>query len=195
MSLPLAFNTTVESIPGASAYLTSDPVKVAERRRRLGTESRPRIGLAWSGNTQHTHDRFRSIELSGLMKWLPPEFQYVSLQKELREADRESLRSYDIVHFGEELGDFGYTAALCEAMDLVISVDTGVAHLAAALGRPTWVLLPFDPDWRWLLDRSDTPWYPGMRLYRQKSAGDWVSVFYRLGCGLYSMFSRSRNGG
>ena len=194
MSLPLAFNTTVESIPRASEYLKSDPMKVAERRRRLGTESRPRIGLVWSGNSQHTHDRHRSIELAELMKWLPPEFQYVSLQKELREVDRETLRSHDIVHFGEELRDFSDTAALCEAMDLVISVDTGVAHLAAALGRPTWVLLPFDPDWRWLLDRDDTPWYPGMSLYRQKSPGDWVSVFYRLGSGLLSLFSGSRNG-
>jgi hypothetical protein len=116
-----------------------------------------------------------------LISCLPGDYQYVSLQKEVSNIDHETLRSEPgIVHFGHLLKDFDETAALCELMDLVISVDTSVAHLGAAMGKPTWILLPFLPDWRWLLDRSDSPWYDSARLYRQETRGDWQSVLKRV---------------
>jgi ADP-heptose:LPS heptosyltransferase len=110
-----------------------------------------------------------------------PGCRFVSLQPQLRETDRELLAAWpDALDAGRELRDFGDTAALIAALDLVISVDTGVAHLAGALGRPVWLLLPHVPDWRWLLDRDSSPWYPSARLYRQKAAGDWPALLARV---------------
>jgi hypothetical protein len=177
MSLALAFNTTIETIPSASKYLSSDKKKLTHWAGRLGKKVKPRIGLVWSGARKHLNDHNRSILLSSLINKLPSEFQYVSLQKEVSEDDRKSIRSQDIVHFGDEMVDFTDTAALCDLMDLVISVDTSVGHLSAALGKPTWLLLPFSPDWRWLLDREDSLWYPSIKLYRQESIDDWTNVF------------------
>jgi hypothetical protein len=115
----------------------------------------------------------RSLALSDLLAALPPGCDYTSLQKELRPGDAAAFETSGIAHFGSELLDMDDTAALCACMDLVIAVDTSVAHLAGALGLPVWVLLPHMPDWRWLLDRNDSPWYPSARLYRQQRAGDW----------------------
>ena len=161
LSLPLAFQTELDTIPNPRAYLAADAGLRAKWAQRLGEKTRPRIGLVWSGRATHTNDRNRSVALGGLMAHLPSECQYVSLQREVRDADRAVLEAHgEILHFGEELRDFAETAALCELMDIVISVDTSVAHLAAALGREVWVLLPKNPDWRWLMDRNDSPWYP-----------------------------------
>jgi hypothetical protein len=136
--------------------------------------------LAWSGNEAHKNDNNRSILLADLRE-LPTDCQYISLQKEVRDSDRETLCSRpDILHFGNQLHDFSDTAALCELMDIVISVDTSVAHLAGALGKPVWILLPFNPDWRWLLDRADSPWYPSASLFRQEKIGQWESVIKRV---------------
>jgi hypothetical protein len=177
LSLPLAFKTTLESIPSPGPYLKADALKVKQWSERLGLKNRPRIGLVWSGNAQHKNDHNRSIPLELLLSRLPERFDWVSLQRELREDDQRVLELHpDIRHFGDELQDFTDTAALCEQMDLVISVDTSVAHLSGALGRPTWVLLPHVPDWRWLLDRDDSPWYGCMKLYRQPAPGNWGSV-------------------
>ena len=105
----------------------------------------------------------------------------MSLQKDVSEADRKTLASRsEILHFGEQLNDFTDTAALCELMDVVVSVDTSVAHLAGAMGRPVWILLPFAPDWRWLLGRDDSPWYPSARLFRQSKVDDWDGVIARV---------------
>ena len=115
------------------------------------------------------------------MPLLSAKFEFVSLQKDLRKADAAILREHlQIRHFGAELEDFTDTAALCELMDLVISVDTSVAHLAGAMGKPVWILLPFVPDWRWMLDREDSPWYSSARLYRQAQVGDWAGVIKRV---------------
>ena len=177
LSLPLAFKTTLESIPSPGPYLEADAEKVKQWSGRLGRKSRPRIGLVWSGNTQHKNDHNRSIPLELLLTQLPDRFEWVSLQREVRETDQRVLEFNSRVHhFGSELEDFTDTAALCALMDLVISVDTSVAHLSGALGRPTWVLLPHVPDWRWLLDREDSPWYACVRLYRQPAPGDWSPV-------------------
>lgn len=177
MSLPLAFGTTMDNVPWQGPYLRGDPQKAAVWSARLGARRRPRVGLVWSGSSKHKGDRRRSIALAELQGLLAMDCEFISLQKEVRETDAAVLASQPrIRHFGDELADFTDTAALCGLMDLVISVDTSVAHLAGALGRPLWMLLPHVPDWRWLLDREDTPWYPGTRLLRQPARGDWAAV-------------------
>jgi tetratricopeptide (TPR) repeat protein len=173
MSLPLAFRTGLESIPAPRSYLASDDALSQQWARRLGEKRLPRIGLAWSGNPLHLHDRRRSIGLAELLKYLPDGFEYFCLHKDLSVADLRGLEADERVsHFTGEL-DFDNTAALCDSLDLVISVDTSLAHLSASLGRRTWILLSFVPDWRWLLDRTDSPWYPTVTLYRQETLDDW----------------------
>ncbi len=181
LSLPLAFKTQMESIPSAIPYLFSDPEKVSRWKIKLGERYKPRIGLVWSGSTTHKNDQNRSILLSELLKHLPDQYQYVSLQKEVRGKDKDVLEfRNDILHYGNELTDFSDAAALCDLMDVIISVDTSVAHLAGALGKEVWILLPYVPDWRWLLDRNDSPWYPTAKLYRQEVIGDWDGVLEKI---------------
>jgi tetratricopeptide (TPR) repeat protein len=207
MSLPLAFGTSLDTIPCAHGYLNSDAAKRADWRARLGahTSTRnglhrvglprvglPRIGLAWSGNATNSNDRNRSIPLADFVRHLPEHFHYVSLQKEIRDADgREMLESRGILNPADELFDFSDTAALCDCMDLVISVDTSVAHLSGALGKTTWVLLPFSPSWRWLLGREDSPWYSRVTLFRQDAPGDWHGVMQRVAARLRQYFPNS----
>jgi hypothetical protein len=174
MSLPGAFKTTMETIPRHVPYLRADPHKVTRWHEILGPRTRPRIGLAWSGNPHHSNDHIRSVPLALWMDHLPDEFEYICLQNEIREADRQILRSCaKIKTIDSNLTD---TAALMDTLDLVVSVDTSLAHLSGAMGRKTWILLAFLPDWRWLVDRRDSPWYPTATLYRQPVAGDWDSV-------------------
>lgn len=178
LSMPLAFRTRLETIPSRGRYLRADADNVARWRVRLGKKTRPFIGLVWSGSATHRSDRNRSVQLAELLRYLPPGPQYVSLQKEVRANDSDALRSNPaILDVADQLNDFGDTAALCDCLDLVISVDTGVAHLSAALGKTTWIMLPFAPDWRWLLNRSDSPWYATATLFRQARPGDWSTVF------------------
>ena len=120
------------------------------------------------------------MPLASLLKHLPPDFEYFSLQKEVRETDKDALAKSNLRHFGDLLVDFADTAALCELMDLVISVDTSAAHLSGALGKETWVLLPYAPDWRWLLDRDDSPWYESVKLYRQTEDRLYAPVLERM---------------
>jgi hypothetical protein len=180
-SLPLAFGTTLDNVPSPRSYIAASPARLAEWNARLGESSQPRVGLVWSGGTKHTNDRNRSIALRELIEYLPRQFQYVSLQKETRGSDEDALRSRaDILRFDGRLDDFADTAALCQLMDVVVSVDTSVAHLSGAMGRPVWLLLPCVPDWRWLLGREDSVWYPSARLLRQDKAGDWAGVLARV---------------
>jgi tetratricopeptide (TPR) repeat protein len=189
LSLPLAFRTTLDSIPAPKKYIHVDGQDVSRWQIRLGPHSRTRIGIAWSGSPKmQPYDQRRSMPLAKLLEYLPSEFEYFSLQKEIREDDMPPLASCEFIeHYA---ADFTDTAALCECMDLIISVDTSLVHLAGALGRPTWVLLPFMPDWRWLLDRDDSPWYPGAKLYRQAAVGDWDGVLRRVADDLRRRFQR-----
>ena len=176
LSLPLAFKTDLSTIIN-SRYLKSDPQKVAEWEAKLDKTGKIRIGLAWSGNKDHKNDHNRSIALDAFKGLVNDQADYYCLQKELRPEDKAILeQTRNIPFFGDALTDFTDTAALVELMDLVITVDTSVAHLAGAMGKEVWVLLPFNPDWRWLLDRSDSPWYPSARLFRQPGIGDWDNV-------------------
>ena len=182
LSLPLAFNTNISSIPAHIPYLASSAHQVGEWSIKLGEKRNKRVGLVWSSMSSFKQDSKRSLLLADFIRALPLEnFEYVCLQKELKECDKEFFRSYqNIRFFGDELRDFSDTAALIENLDLVISTCTSVPHLSAALGKETWVLLSYVPDWRWLLDRDDSPWYPAMKLYRQTSIGDWNSVLDRV---------------
>jgi hypothetical protein len=180
MSLPLVFGTTLETIPAQVPYLYADAAKVVEWRERLGPARGRRIGLAWSGNPEHKNDRNRSIALETLASLLKVEAEFISVQKEVRPSDQAALEAHGIKHYGEELQDFEDTAALLMNMDLVITVDTAIAHLAGTLGRPVWILLPYAPDWRWLLVREDSPWYPTARLFRQPALGDWAAPVQRV---------------
>ena len=180
LSLPLAFKTDLASIPNSTPYLALATQKREHWAKKLGVKTKPRVGLVWSGSTTHKNDHNRSLVLQQLLPHLPKLFQYVCLQKEVRELDQKMLLGSEIGHYEDELKEFSDTAALCELMDLVISVDTSVAHLAGAIGKKTWVLIPNVPDWRWLLDRDDSPWYPSIKIYRQPSLGDWDGVIKRV---------------
>ena len=180
MSLPLAFKSELASIPNRNPYLAVDNNKHEKWVQKLGVKPKLQVGLVWSGSTTHKNDHNRSLTLKQLLPYLSDLCEYVSLQKEVREIDKQVLNGSNIKQHGDELNDFSDTAALCELMDLVISVDTSVAHLAGAIGKTTWVLLPHVPDWRWLLDREDSPWYPSIKIYRQPSHGDWDSVMKRI---------------
>lgn len=181
LSLPLAFQTGLDTIPAGIPYIHSDAERVVIWKNRLGHKTRPRIGLAWSGNAAHINDHNRSIALVDMLALAEDWTDCVSLQKEVRAHDRAVLDSHaGVRHYGELLHDFSDTAALVELMDIVVTVDTSVAHLAGAMGKPVWLLLPFSPDWRWLLGREDSPWYPTARLFRQPVIGDWASVIQRV---------------
>ena len=167
MSLPRVFGTRLDTIPAANGYLSADPAQTAAWRRRLPDGLK--VGLAWAGNPAHTNDRRRSLPATALDRILAaPGCNFVSLQVGRRAHEAGLLET--------RLTDFAETAALIEALDLVVTVDTAVAHLAGALGKPTWVMLPFAPDWRWLLGRDDSPWYASVRLFRQPTPGDWAAV-------------------
>jgi tetratricopeptide (TPR) repeat protein len=187
LSLPFIFKTRFDSIPISQEYLHADAQKVIRWNDQLGPKDRPRIGLAWAGSAVHKNNN-RALPLSELIRILPPGYEYIVLQKELSAADRELIQQLPGSVFAEQLADFSETAALCACMDLVISIDTAVAHLSGALGRPTWVLLPFNPDWRWLLARDDSPWYPTVRLYRQAKMNDWSLPLEKIGANLMNTF-------
>lgn len=176
-SLPLAFGTTLASIPGSDGYLRGEEERRREWRERLGGGARRRIGLAWSGNPQHRNDHKRSIPLASLAPFLAIDADFHSLQKDIRASDRAAAEASPRLRvWGDDLADFADTAALIDAMDLVITVDTSVAHLAGALAKPTWLLVPTKPDWRWMLERADSPWYASVRIFRQSAPGEWAPV-------------------
>jgi tetratricopeptide (TPR) repeat protein len=191
-SLPLAFGTRLETIPAATSYVPSPSETHREVwEGRLGPRDRLRVGLVWSGNPKHKNDHNRSISLRALSAILDVDATFVSLQKDPRPDDKAVLlERIDIVDFTDKLTDFVETAALISCLDLVITVDTSVAHLSGALGRPTWILLPYTPDWRWLLNRDDNPWYPTVRLFRQSDTLDYGPVIDRVRAELAAMAAK-----
>jgi tetratricopeptide (TPR) repeat protein len=192
LSLPLAFGTRLETIPSAVPYLRASPQALNNWEGRLGPRDRPRIGLVWSGNPMNTRDHNRSIGFSSFLSLLDINATFISLQKDVSAADAVLLNDRsDLLHFGDELRSFADTAALIANLDLVITVETSVAHLAGALAKPVWVLLPFIPDWRWHLDRDDSPWYPTARLFRQDATRAWDNVIARVHDALHD-FVQSR---
>ena len=192
LSLPLAFNTTLATVPAAIPYLRSDPRRSLYWKDRLGESAKLRVGLVWSGGFRPNlpalwpRDARRNIPLAKLAPLANEEIEFFSLQKgqraesELTELQSANWSGPTITDFTPQLHDFSDTAALIENLDLVISVDTAAAHLAGALGKPVWILNRFDTCWRWLLERTDSPWYPTARLYRQETAGDWDGVIARV---------------
>jgi tetratricopeptide (TPR) repeat protein len=183
LSLPLIFDTVLESIPSDIPYIIADQAIIEKWHEKLrNRDSRLKVGLVWSGNPKYKADRIRSLDL---MTFLPlaglRDTTFYSLQKgKASEQTKNPPDGIDLVDFMDEVTDFAGTAGLIMNLDLIISVDTSVAHLAGGLGKPVWTLLPFSPDWRWMLDREDSPWYPTMRLYRQPSPGDWNPIMDRL---------------
>jgi len=178
MSLPGVFATRLDTIPADSPYLRAEAQAVTAWQHRLSALPRPRIGLVWAGTATHRNDHNRSVPLDRLRPLVDDlNAGWVSLQMGDRRQDLlRSAFGKRVPDLSPHLSDFADTAAALVALDLLITVDTAVAHLAGALGRPAWVLLPYAPDWRWLRDRTDTPWYPSLRLFRQSAPGDWAGV-------------------
>jgi hypothetical protein len=182
MSLPDLFGTTLETIPATIPYLAPDPADAARWGEIIGADEGFKIGVSWQGNPGHNKDRERSFPLAlyeGLARI--PGVRLYSLQKGHGVEQIAALRGrFPIVDLGSKATDLLDTAAAIANLDLVIAPDTALAHLAGALGAPVWVALPFAPDWRWMLEREDSPWYPTMRLFRQSTWGDWTEVFDRI---------------
>ena len=181
LSLPSALKCVNEQNFGSALFLEASSEKIDEWSQRLQQTGHPRVGLVWSGNAAHQNDRNRSIPLQSFLAALPDGHDYICLQNEIRTDDLQTMEHAPwIRNFSKDILDFEDTAALCQLMDVVVTVDTSVAHLSASLGKPTWTLIPFSPDWRWMLNRSDTPWYSSMKLYRQKSPETWNDALSQL---------------
>lgn len=191
LSLPLAFKTSLETIPSSISYLKADINKVESWNNSFGLKRKPRIGIVWSSVSMFKDDSKRSMLLEQFIKCFPEDkYELVCLQKVLKEEDKEFFQQYGKISFyGDKLNDFSDTAGLISCMDLVISVDTSVAHLSGALGIPTWILIPFVADWRWLQNRSDSPWYQSVRLFRQNKMDDWKNVVDDVNTKLKEVFS------
>lgn len=181
MDLPGIFGTTLGTIPAKVPYIHADPLKAAYWRNRL-SELHFKVGIVWSGKPTHRDDRSRSCLLKHFaLLGQVPSVGLFGLQKGQAAGQVKALAgTVPITNLAAELKDFTDTAAVIENLDLVVSVDTAVLHLAGAMAKPVWALLPFAPDWRWMLDRQDSPWYPTMRLFRQKIPGQWGDVFQRV---------------
>ena len=181
LSLPLAFDTELATIPANVPYLWPYEERLAKWRDRLPKNGRLRIGICWAGSADHLNDRNRSLPIDRLASLFSVAgVEFVSLQKEVSAAASTILEAHGVLQVGREFEDFADTAAVVSLLDLVISVDTSVAHLAGAMGKATALLVPFSPDWRWFLHRTDSPWYPTMRLFRQLATGDWDTPLARL---------------
>lgn len=196
-SLPYLFRTQMDTIPCKIPYLAAEPDRIAYWRERLAATlpaGVKRIGLAWTGRPTHPNDRRRSVPLATLARLTnagPAAF--VSLQKPMPQRDLEAVKLFPhMTDISEDLKDFGETAALMENLDLIVTVDTSMGHLAGALGRPVWILIPKAADWRWLLDREDSPWYPSARLFRQPKPGDWDEPLARMRAALVQELKTAR---
>jgi len=180
MSLPLALRTKIESIPDVFPYLSVAPEKIKLWQTRLGTKTNKRIGIAWSGSKDHKNDHNRSITLSQLSSLFEMPFEFHSLQKEIRESDQFYFEKSSIKDHQADINEFSDTAALIENIDLIVTVDTAIAHLAGSLKKTFILLLPYNSDYRWMLDSKSTPWYPSAIILRQGEIGSWSKVISEL---------------
>ena len=185
LSLPFAFGTTLGDVPAQVPYIFVDAAIAARWRGRLAPLPRPRVGLVWSGSRLQGGDRKRSIAFADFAPIVAASASPVSLQKDVRETDVAALEADTrVARIADEIGDFRDTAAIIQELDLVVTVDTAVAHLAGALGKPVWVLVSYSSDWRWMIEREDSPWYPTARIFRQEQPLDWRSVTERVAAAL-----------
>ena len=174
MSLPLAFNTTLETVPFPSSYLVVNQDRMRWWQEYLGETKKSRIGLIWKGNPDHPKDHERSIKLASIVNDLTPEFEWYSLQLQISDEEKFLIdQSTHLTHIGPLIGDFAETAALCAVLDAVVCVDTSIAHLCGAIGQNVYLLLSFNADSRWHADGDKTSWYRTLRIYRQGSDRCW----------------------
>ena len=190
-SLPLALKTELPTVPAPIPYLAADDVHLQKWSARIEKLPRPRIALAWAGNPAHDNDRNRSIALATLTPLLSMPASFISIQRDLRGDAAQLAAQPRLTHIGGELSNFDDTAAVLALCDLLITVDTAPAHLAGAMGRPVWVLVPFAPDWRWTLEGETTLWYPSARVFRQSSLADWNAVIARVTAALQEQLKGS----
>ena len=177
VSLPLLFSTNFDNIPSTNSYIQADEDNSIFWRDKLNpTNKKMNIGVACSGDKNHLNDKNRSMDLR-FFEPIANKANLFLVQKDLREKDRDFLNQHpDIKFLGEEIKSFNDSASITQAMDLVITVDTSLAHLSGALGKPTIIMLPWSPEWRWLLDRQDSPWYPTAKIFRQPNRDNWEAV-------------------
>ena len=181
LSLPLAFGTEPATIPANIPYIQAQAERIAKWRDRVPANGRLRVGICWAGSNEHWNNRNRSMTLQRFAAIFSiPGIDFVCLQKEVDDIQSQVLHHFNVTQLGREFSDFADTAAVVAMLDIVITVDTSVAHLAGAMGKATAVLIPFAPDWRWMLHRTDSPWYPTMRLYRQSAIDDWEGPLERV---------------
>jgi tetratricopeptide (TPR) repeat protein len=191
MSLPLCLGTTLMTIPDETPYLFADQQKVSQFNRN--NDEKIRVGLVWSGSTSHKNDANRSVALEALRPLLGLDASFHCLQKEIRDSDLATLNTLPKLQlYTDQLDDYSDTAALIETMDLIISVDTATAHLAGAMDKPTWILVPSNPDFRWLLTRDDSPWYPSAVLFRQAQMQHWDPVIFKVSNELKKVINRKQ---
>ncbi|MGF6440303.1 glycosyltransferase family 9 protein [Paraburkholderia youngii] len=181
MSLPMVMGLKLEEVHGQEPYLSADPSRVAKWEARLADLPRPLVALVWAGRPTHPNDANRSMHLKTLAPLANPGVTYLAIQKgPASDQANEPPPGMNVISLSDEIQDFEDTAAILQLADLLISVDSSPVHLAGAMGRPVWVMLPFVPDWRWMLQRTDTPWYGSMRLVRQNKRGDWDGVAHEV---------------
>jgi hypothetical protein len=173
MSLARLFKTDMHTIPKSIPYLFLDRYSIEIGQKKLGCSNHKRIGIAWKGSPTNAMNQRRSIALNTLLTLHHPNLDFICLQKDVHLEEKNQLDHYKIAYHSLELSTMVGTAALISCLDLVITVDTSIAHLAAAMGKEVWILLSFSADWRWFLQRNDTPWYPNAKLFRQETLGDW----------------------
>lgn len=188
MSLPMVMGLKLTDLPGKIPYLSADPAHLKKWRQRLAKESGLKVALVWAGRPTHLNDANRSITLAALAPLAQEGVTFLSIQKGPREGEADHPPAgMKLLNLSREIHDFEDTAAILSVADLLISVDSSPVHLAGALGRPAWVMLPLLPDWRWLLGRDDTPWYPSVRLFRQTAWGDWTGVVSQMAAALAAL--------
>ena len=191
MSLPFYFKTNRSNIPCDIPYIKPQPELIEDWENILGKKSMPRVGLVWAGNPKNTRDKIRSCSLKYFQTLFTiPDIEFISLQKGIAVKELEENK-YPVKNYSSYLNSFADTAALIHHLDLVVTVDTSVAHLAGAMGKEVWTLISFLPDWRWLLNVSDTAWYPTMKLFRQKYENDWSGVIDQVHFRLMKQFKNN----